>query len=192
MASRGLRQLKRMQFVFCDYTGNIASFILSGASIGLQNLLKSEQMANFVKEQEHLDFEFILQRNQFPYMSCTYLNGFVKDFPLRKLNEEQIVDIMHRANNSCKTLSLSVGRVPLKHNNDKVIGKNESIQGKWTPDLWNKGPEHELEWVRKPQLPPLEYKEENWPFYDKKKKLHPRVNHDKKKIRDDFPNKNQF
>lgn len=93
MASRCVSQLKHLQIYFCDFTG---------ASAGLRSLLKQQRMVDFVNESETLDFEFIVKRNKFPYVTATYVNGFVKDYPLRNLDEKQILGLLDRARNSCK------------------------------------------------------------------------------------------
>ena len=70
MVSRGINQLKNIRLYFCDF---------GGSSTGVRDLLKSEQLANFVSKNEHLQLEVYLKRGNHPYMSSTYINGYVKD-----------------------------------------------------------------------------------------------------------------
>ena len=70
MVSRGVPQLKNIRLYFCDY---------GGSSIGVRDALKSQEMADYMTKNEHLELEVSLRRNQHPYMSSTYINGYVKD-----------------------------------------------------------------------------------------------------------------
>ena len=74
MSVRGVRQLKRLQLYFCDW---------GGSSEGVRDALLSEDLVDFVKKNAHLEMEATMRRNKHPYVSATYINGFVRDFPLR-------------------------------------------------------------------------------------------------------------
>ncbi len=70
MVSRGVHQLKHMRLYFCDQ---------GGSSLGVRNFLKSQQIADFMNKNEHLKLEIYLRRGHHPYMSSTYINGYIKD-----------------------------------------------------------------------------------------------------------------
>lgn len=71
--------------------------------------------------------------------------------------------------------------MPLKHSNAKVISNRSSIQGKWTPDLWYKGPQHEMQWKPKPEFKDFEQPVENKPHYSDKYRYNATVNLQRKK-----------
>ena len=100
MVSRGTHQLKNIRLYFCDF---------GGSSDGLRRTLASESFANFVNANEHLKVEVYMRRGQHPYMSSTFINGYVKDTPLRNTDEDQAFHHIKAVNNE-------FGRRPLKHN----------------------------------------------------------------------------
>ncbi len=70
MVSRGVNQLKNIRLYFCDF---------GGSSTGVRDFLKSEDLVNFVNKHENVKLEVYLKRGHHPYMSSTYINGYVKD-----------------------------------------------------------------------------------------------------------------
>lgn len=71
-------------------------------------------------------------------MSSTYINGYVKDQPLRNMEMDQIYREFIKFNQA-------MGRKALNHNSIKVIGSKKSIQGMWHENLWSQYPKHLLE-----------------------------------------------
>ena len=96
---------------------------------------------DFVEKNEHLKLEFFLRRNHHPYMSSSYINGYVKDQPLLNMEFEEVLEHFVKFNSS-------LGRMALKHNSIKVMGSRKSIQGEWTDNLWEQYPKHQLEQQR--------------------------------------------
>ena len=84
-------------------------------------------------------------------MSGTYINGFVKDMPVRKKDFSEIEQDL-------KLMTSSFGRVYLKKMGYNVESHRSSIQGTWTENLWNKYPFHELE--KREPLPEFLYNNE--------------------------------
>ena len=84
MVSRGTHQLKNLKFYFCD---------MGGSSQGLRQILKSQEFADYVEKNENLDVEIYMRRGKHPYMSSTFINGFVKDVPL--LNKDFAATFSH-------------------------------------------------------------------------------------------------
>jgi large subunit ribosomal protein L43 len=75
--------LKNIRLYFCDY---------SGSSLGVRQALKSPQIVSFLKENPHMNLELYMKRNYHPYMSSTYINGYVKDQSLMNMSQEDIVE----------------------------------------------------------------------------------------------------
>ena len=141
MTSRGIHQLKNIRMYFCDK---------GGSSIGVREAMKSTQFVDFVQKNQHLNFEINMRRNHHPYISSTYINGFVKDVPLRNMSCDETMHYL-------KSVNQQFGRRPLKHNSIKVMSDKSSIQGKWAnDDKWNNYPKHLLE--VKHEHPEPEYK----------------------------------
>lgn len=132
MVSRGVHQLKHIRLYFCDF---------GGSSVGVRDLLKSEELAKFIEKNEHLKLQIYLKRGHHPYMSSTYINGYVKDQPLRNMEGEEVLDHFDKFNNA-------LGRSALQHNSNKVMTSKPSIQGEWRDNLWQQYPKHMLETVK--------------------------------------------
>ena len=81
MVSRGIHQLKHVRLYFCDF---------GGSSLGVRDILKSQELVEFMKKHDHLKLEVFLKRGHHPYMSSTYINGYVKDQPLRNNSDEEV------------------------------------------------------------------------------------------------------
>lgn len=69
---------------------------------------------------EHVAMEIYLRRGHHPYMSSTYINGYVKDQPLRNMEQGQVSDEFIKFNNA-------LGRAALAHNSIKVMSAKKSI-----------------------------------------------------------------
>lgn len=151
MVSRGIPQLKNIRLYFCDF---------GGSSKGVRSALQDPKLAEFMKENEHLKLEVNMKRNFHPYMSSTYINGYVKDQSLKNMDPAEVIEWMSKVNGE-------YGRGALKHNSVKVNTERKSIQGGWTETMWNQWPKHLMEnkkpiperWIDKvPPRPLLEKK----------------------------------
>lgn len=124
-----MHQLKRLRFIYCD---------ISGSSRGLREYLCSSVYSSFQTEHPHLAWQYSLKRSRPPYLSCLYLNGFIKDVPLaNKAMEDVHADIITAYSQFGKRSSPFHGR--------KVYTAKESVQGKWRDNMWSAEPSHELE-----------------------------------------------
>ena len=132
MVSRGVHQLKNMRLYFCDF---------GGSSLGVRDFLKSPQLVDFVSKNEHLNLEIFLRRGHHPYVSSTYVNGYVKDQPLRGMEEDHVLQEFQKFNNS-------FGRQALKHNSIKVTTSRRSVQGGWEDNMWENYPVHQMEVIK--------------------------------------------
>ena len=81
MANRGVPQLKYLRLYFCDF---------GGSSQGVRQFLQSQESVEYMEKNPHVKLEIYMRRGKHPYLSSTYLNGFVKDLPLRNMKEEDI------------------------------------------------------------------------------------------------------
>ena len=166
MVSRGVHQLKNMRLYFCDF---------GGSSLGVRDFLKSPTLVDFMNKNEHLKLEVYLRRGHHPYVSSTYINGYVKDQPLRGMEENHVLNEFQKFNNS-------FGRQALKHNSIKVTTSRRSVQGAWEDNMWENYPVHQMEVIK--DLPindiPLPIPEE---IQQKKKKF----NHLTRHLRKRFP-----
>lgn len=75
--------MKNIRLYFCDF---------GGSSLGVRQALQSPKVAEFLKENPHLNLELYMKRNYHPYMSSTYINGYVKDQSLKNMSPEDIVE----------------------------------------------------------------------------------------------------
>ena len=122
MVSRGIPQLKNIRLYFCDY---------GGSSVGVREALKTQELADYMAANEHLKLEVTMKRNSHPYMSSTYINGYVKDQPLRNKTSAEVLLWFHKVNKE-------FGKRSAKHNGDEnLTDSRESIQGKWHETMWN-------------------------------------------------------
>uniref|UniRef100_A0A7S3FXT2 Uncharacterized protein n=1 Tax=Strombidium rassoulzadegani TaxID=1082188 RepID=A0A7S3FXT2_9SPIT len=127
MANRGIRQLKNIRIYFCD---------IGGSSEGVRQTLASQEFVDYVQGNTHLNFEVLMRRGHHPYMSTTFINGFVKDIPLRNAAMDHALSHMQQVNQE-------FGRYGMKHNQKRVIGAAKSLQGGWrNDDMWNNYPQH--------------------------------------------------
>ena len=76
MSVRGIQQLKNIKLYFCDF---------GGSSQGVRDFLKSTSAKEFLDKNPNISLDIYMKRNHHPYMSSTYINGYVKDQPLRSM-----------------------------------------------------------------------------------------------------------
>lgn len=105
MVSRGVAQLKNIRLYFCDY---------GGSSAGVRSFLQSDGLVNFINQNEHVYLEIYMRRNHHPYISSTYINGYVKDQPLRNYENEQILEAFKKVNRE-------FGRKAIEHNRGNIL-----------------------------------------------------------------------
>jgi hypothetical protein len=56
----------------------------------VRDFLKSQELVNFMDKNQNVKLEIFLKRGNHPYMSSTYLNGYVKDQPLRNFENTDV------------------------------------------------------------------------------------------------------
>jgi large subunit ribosomal protein L43 len=131
MCTRGVYQLRKLSLYFCDF---------GGSSAGVREALASEQLKQFIKENEHIDFNFIIKRNHHPFVTGAYINGYLKDMPLRSYKEEEVIETLNSLRNQ-------LGRRAFKVSGTRVYQPVQSVQGQWMPNMFNTFPKAELEKV---------------------------------------------
>ncbi len=89
-----------------------------------------------MEKNPHIEFKFHMKRGAHPYINSTYINGYIKDQPLRNYGAKAVLDEFYRLRNSCKQnqrwtklISFLVGRKHIQHGGKRVYGGIKSIQG---------------------------------------------------------------
>ena len=62
----------------------------------------SDSLVDFMNTNKHLKLDITMRRNKHPFISFTYINGYIKDVSLRKMKPDQILKVMAQANTQCK------------------------------------------------------------------------------------------
>lgn len=78
MCSRGVYQLQKLSLFFCDF---------GGSSLGVRQLLISDKLRIFKEQNKQIEFNFICKRNSHPFLIGNYINGYVKQAPVRSFSE---------------------------------------------------------------------------------------------------------
>ncbi len=74
-----------------------------GSSQGVREFFKTDDFFYFVNNSKS-NFEFYLKRGYHPFVRAVYINGFVKDIPLRNANITDIKLVINRINSQCNNL----------------------------------------------------------------------------------------
>jgi large subunit ribosomal protein L43 len=82
MCTRGVFQLRKLSLYFCDF---------GGSSAGVREALVSPSLKSFMDDNQHIQFNFIIKRNYHPFVTGAYINGYLKDIPLRSLPSQEIL-----------------------------------------------------------------------------------------------------
>lgn len=128
MCTRGVFQLRKLSVYFCDF---------GGSSAGIRDAMGSPSLKQFMSDNPHIEFNFILKRNHHPFVTGAYINGYLKDIPLRSLQPEAILDVV-------KSLRNQLGRKSLSASGTRTYHPIHSVQGKWMPNMFNSYPRAEL------------------------------------------------
>ena len=66
-----------------------------------REFLLSKNFQNYEEKFPTIEKIFYIKRYGFPYISATYINGFVKDMPIRKKQFEEIEKNLNLLTSSC-------------------------------------------------------------------------------------------
>lgn len=105
-----------------------------------------------MKDNQQIDFNFIVKRNYHPFVTGAYINGYLKDMPLRNMEEEEVMDSLNKLRNQ-------LGRRAFALAGTRTYHPIKSIQGQWMPNMFNTFPKAELEKVHHIPRAHLEYQE---------------------------------
>ena len=71
-----------------------------GSSKGVREFFKTDDFFYFVNNTKS-NFEFYLKRGYHPFVRAVFVNGFIKDIPLRNANTKEIRSVLYRINSQC-------------------------------------------------------------------------------------------
>mmetsp|Transcript_19550 Transcript_19550/g.24640 ORF Transcript_19550/g.24640 Transcript_19550/m.24640 type:complete len:135 (+) Transcript_19550:121-525(+) len=125
MATRGIKQLKHLQIVYCEHGGsssNIRQYLSStnSAIISFCNSNPSVQVSTKIRNGRH------------PYIKAEYETGQFKQVCIKNEGNERIQKVIQMLNNSSGRKIKKIG--------GPVRTQTPSVQGVWTPmlDIANK------------------------------------------------------
>lgn len=105
-----------------------------------------------MKANEHIEFNFIVKRNYHPFVTGAYINGYLKDIPLRSLEPEEILTSVNKLRNQ-------FGRKSMAASGPRIYHPIRSVQGKWMPNMFNTYPRAEMETMHHIPRPQMEFVE---------------------------------
>ena len=123
MSVRGVRQIQKLVFQYCQY---------DGSSEGMRQLLSTGQLINWCKENPEINVETKVKRGRHPTLSALYLNTNERVVGVKNLSPEKIEGHMDILANSAgkKTTGKYSYRL-----STPVDSNFPSIQGEWTDDV---------------------------------------------------------
>lgn len=125
MATRGIKQLQKLQIVYCEKGGsssNIRQYLSSPTS----------NIITFCQSNPTVQVSTKLRNGKHPYIKADYITGFSKQVCIKNESIERINDVILMLNNSSGRKITKIGG-PIKT-------QTPSVQGVWTPmlDIANK------------------------------------------------------
>jgi large subunit ribosomal protein L43 len=118
MATRGVKQLQKLNIFFCDY---------GGSSTAIREYIKSGEIVKFATENPTVEVAARLRNGNHPYVKAEYLTGFSKQVCVKNEPVERIEKVVTMLNNSSGRKITKIGS-PIKTD-------TPSVQGVWTPML---------------------------------------------------------
>ena len=73
-----------------------------GSSKGVRDFLKSDYLKEFLEKNPQIEYHFYKKAGAHPGISATYVNGYIRDLPLRNKEVEEVLDDIYTVRNSCK------------------------------------------------------------------------------------------
>ena len=118
MATRGIKQLQKLQIFFCEH---------GGSSRQVREYIQSGKIVSFATQNPTVQVEATLRNGKHPFVKASYLTGFSKQVCVKNEDVERIEKVI-------KMLNDSSGRKITKISNP-VKTDTPSVQGVWTPML---------------------------------------------------------
>lgn len=132
MSRRGMWQLQRIAFNYCEH---------SGSSRGAREFLSHRShdpsngyMKSFMEENPQIDVTTTVRPGRHPWIEASYLNGRVRSVSMRN---DDPVEILRQMVNLRSTVGrrTTCGRRSNRQVKERVVTRQPSIQGRWTPEL---------------------------------------------------------
>ena len=136
MATRGIKQLKHIQIVYCEHGG-------SSSSIRQYLSSPTSKIISFCQSNPSVQVSTKLRNGKHPYVKAEYVSGFSKQVSIMNETEERIQKVIQMLHDSSGRKITKIGG-PIKT-------QTPSVQGVWTPmlDIADKKFEVEMiEWRR--------------------------------------------
>ena len=94
MCSRGIYQLERFRLHFCDF---------GKSSNGVRELLKSQELTQFLDKNPQIKLDLIVQRGKHPCVYGQYINGYEKSISLRNNDLNENMRVLVKLRTQCIT-----------------------------------------------------------------------------------------
>ena len=66
----------------------------------MREFLKSDTFKEFKEKNPQIDLNVVNKQGSHPFLTSLYINGYLKDIPLRNVEEENILEYFKRARNT--------------------------------------------------------------------------------------------
>ncbi len=134
MATRGIKQLKNLQIVYCEHGGsssNIRQYLSSTPSSSTSSKT-ANKIISFCQSNPTVQVSTKLRNGKHPYIKAEYVSGFSKQVCIKNESLERIDKVIQMLNDSSGRKITKIG--------GPVRTQTPSIQGVWTPmlDIANK------------------------------------------------------
>ena len=125
MATRGIKQLKHLQIVYCEHGGSSSAIrqYLSQSPTSTNN-----HLINFAKTHPQIQIIIKPRNGHHPYIQGEYISGNSKQICIKNCTQGRIKDVMSMMVNTS-------GRKITRLGGKAVRGDCVSVQGVWTPML---------------------------------------------------------
>lgn len=118
MATRGIKQLKQLQIVFCEH---------GGSSRNVREYISTGKIVQFAADNPTVEVAAKLRNGKHPYVKAEYVTGYSKQVCVKNEDIERIDKVLTLLNNSSGRKITKIGS-PIKTD-------TPSVQGVWTPML---------------------------------------------------------
>mmetsp|Transcript_12669 Transcript_12669/g.18476 ORF Transcript_12669/g.18476 Transcript_12669/m.18476 type:complete len:132 (-) Transcript_12669:279-674(-) len=118
MATRGIKQLKQLQLVFCEH---------GGSSRSIREYISTGRIVQFATDNPTVEVEAKLRNGKHPYVKAEYMTGYSKQVCIKNESMDRIEKVVTLLNNSSGRKITKIG-APIKTD-------TPSVQGVWTPML---------------------------------------------------------
>lgn len=118
MATRGIKQLQKLEIFFCE---------IGGSSRSARDYIQSGKIVDFASSNPTVEVVAQLRHGKHPFIKAHYLTGFSKQVCIKNEGLERIEKVVTMLNNSSGRKITKIGS-PIKT-------ATPSVQGVWTPML---------------------------------------------------------